>query len=242
MTESNIFKKVSIIIPCFNEENTIREILAKISDEIQNFENLDFEIIIIDDASTDQTKNILDKISNNQFKILSNKENYGKGYSLNKGIKEATGDIILFQDADLEYSPSDYKKLLKPILDGNADIVFGSRFVGGDERRVLYFWHRVGNLFLTLLSNMFTNLNLTDMENGYKVFKSSSIKNILLKENRFGIEPEITAKVAKKKYRIFEVGVSYFGRTYSEGKKITWRDGFSAVRCILYYNFFSDKT
>jgi glycosyltransferase involved in cell wall biosynthesis len=238
---SSNLQKISIIIPCFNEENTIEKIINKVLEETLNFSYLNFEIIVINDASTDATQKILEKYENKKFKFLINKKNFGKGYSLKRGINEANGDIILFQDADLEYDPSDYKKLLKPILDGNADVVFGSRFIGSGEKRVLYFWHRIGNLFLTILSNMCSNLNLTDMEIGYKVFRSNIIKKISLQENRFGIEPEITAKIAKTKCRIYEVGVSYFGRTYQEGKKITWRDGLSAIRCILYYNFFSDR-
>ena len=238
---SSNLQKISIIIPCFNEENTIEKIVNKVLEETLNFSYLNFEIIVIDDASTDATQKILEKYENKKFKFLINKKNFGKGYSLKRGINEANGDIILFQDADLEYDPSDYKKLLKPILDGNADVVFGSRFIGSGEKRVLYYWHRIGNLFLTILSNMCSNLNLTDMEIGYKVFRSNIIKKISLQENRFGIEPEVTAKIAKTKCRIYEVGVSYFGRTYEEGKKITWRDGLSAIRCILYYNFFSDR-
>lgn len=238
---SSNLQKISIIIPCFNEENTIEKIVNKVLEETLNFSYLNFEVIVINDASTDATQKILEKYENKKFKFLINKKNFGKGYSLKRGINEANGDIILFQDADLEYDPSDYKKLLKPILDGNADVVFGSRFIGSGEKRVLYFWHRIGNLFLTILSNMCSNLNLTDMEIGYKVFRSNIIKKISLQENRFGIEPEITAKIAKTKCRIYEVGVSYFGRTYQEGKKITWKDGLSAIRCIFYYNFFSDR-
>ena len=179
-----------------------------------------------------------EKIDDKIYRLILNEKNFGKGYSIRKGIEIATGEIILIQDADLEYDPGDYDKLLKPITDGVADVVYGSRFVGSEEKRVLYFWHMIGNKFLTLLSNMLTNLNLTDMEVCYKVFRSDVIKNINLKENRFGFEPEITAKISKKKLRIYEVGVKYFGRTYLEGKKITWRDGLSALRCIFYYNLF----
>jgi len=228
--------KLSVIIPCFNEINTIEEIISK----VQNFNDLEKEIIVIDDCSNDGTKEKLkSEISNSIDKLITNDKNFGKGYSLRKGISVATGDIIIFQDADLEYDPSEYKNLLKPILEGKADVVFGSRFTGSGEKRVLYFWHRLANLTLTTLSNMFSNLNLTDMEIGYKVFKSEIIKDLNLKENRFGIEPEITAKIAKKKIRIYEVGVRYFGRTYSEGKKITWKDGVRAVYCILRYNLFN---
>jgi len=228
--------KLSVIIPCFNEINTIEQIISK----VQNFNDLEKEIIVIDDCSNDGTKEKLkSEISNSIDKLITNDKNFGKGYSLRKGISVATGDIIIFQDADLEYDPSEYKNLLKPILEGKADVVFGSRFTGSGEKRVLYFWHRLANLTLTTLSNMFSNLNLTDMEIGYKVFKSEIIKDLNLKENRFGIEPEITAKIAKKKIRIYEVGVRYFGRTYSEGKKITWKDGVRAVYCILRYNLFN---
>ena len=228
--------KLSVIIPCFNEINTIEQIISK----VQNFKDLEKEIIVIDDCSNDGTKEKLNsEISNAIDKLITNDKNFGKGYSLRKGISVATGDIIIFQDADLEYDPSEYKNLLKPILEGKADVVFGSRFTGSGEKRVLYFWHRLANLILTTLSNMFSNLNLTDMEIGYKVFKSEIIKDLNLKENRFGIEPEITAKIAKKKIRIYEVGVRYFGRTYNEGKKITWKDGIRAVYCILRYNLFN---
>tara|TARA_X000000950_G_scaffold268029_1_gene345116 strand:+ start:250 stop:939 length:690 start_codon:yes stop_codon:yes gene_type:complete len=225
--------KVSIIVPCYNEASTIKEIIRKINSQ----KDIEKEIIVIDDCSTDQTRTILKNDINDQIqKLILNPKNFGKGYSIREGIKESTGDLILIQDADLEYDPRDFKKLINPILDGIADVVYGSRFIGDAERRVLYFWHMVGNKFLTLLSNMLTNLNLSDMEVCYKVFRSEIIKDINLKENRFGFEPEITAKIAKKNIRIYEVGVKYFGRTYSDGKKITWKDGFSALRCIFYYN------
>ena len=229
--------KISVVIPCFNEKDTISEIIEKVKKENKYIK----EIIVIDDCSTDGTREILnEKISEKIDKIILNDKNFGKGYSVRRGIKEATGDIILIQDADLEYDPVDYPRLIEPIIKGNADVVYGSRFVGSDEKRVLYFWHSVGNFFLTTLSNMLSNLNLTDMENCYKVFKSDIIKNIDLKENRFGFEPEITAKIAKKNIRIYEVGVKYYGRNYSQGKKITWKDGFSALRCIFIYNLFSN--
>ena len=227
--------KISIIIPCYNEVNTIEKIISKILE----IKDLNFEIILVDDYSTDGTRNLInEKIKEKINKVIFNDKNYGKGFSIREGIKASSGDIILIQDADLEYTPKDYKKLIKPIIDGNADVVYGSRFIGSSEKRVLYFWHTVGNKILTILSNIFTNLNLTDMEVCYKVFKSDIIKNIKLEENRFGFEPEITAKISKKNLRIFEVGISYFGRKYVEGKKITWRDGFSAIRCILKYNLF----
>ena len=226
--------KISIIIPCFNEINTIEIIIDKILLQ----EKFDKEIIVIDDYSTDGTTNLLENIKNKYDRLIINSKNYGKGYSIKKGISIATGDVILIQDADLEYDPSDYEKLIRPIIKGNADVVFGSRFVGAGEKRVLFFWHSLGNKLLTLLSNMFTNLNLTDMESGYKVFRSDVIKNINLNENRFGFEPEITAKISKEKLRIYEVGIKYYGRRYSDGKKITWKDGISAIKCIIKYNLF----
>ncbi|MDB2358892.1 glycosyltransferase family 2 protein [Candidatus Pelagibacter bacterium] len=226
---------ISVLIPCFNEKKTIEEIVNRIND----LKDLNLEIIIIDDNSNDGTKELLkDKIKDKVSKIIFNNKNYGKGYCVKKGIQASNGDAILIQDADLEYDPSDYPKLIKPIENGNADVVYGSRFLGGEEKRVLYFWHSLGNKLLTIFSNMFTNLNLTDMEVGYKLFKSDILKDINLVENRFGIEPEVTAKISKKKIRIFEVGISYYGRKYEDGKKITWRDGFSAIRCIIKYNLF----
>ena len=227
--------KISIIIPCFNEEKTISLIIDKILSSYSG----DKEIIVIDDCSKDNTRKILNTYLKDKIdKLILNTRNYGKGYSIRKGVDIAEGDIILIQDADLEYDPADYNKLIAPFEKGVADVVYGSRFVGGDEKRVLYFWHTLGNKFLTILSNMFTNLNLTDMEVGYKLFKSDVIKDLNLVEDRFGFEPEITAKIAKKKINIFEVGISYYGRKYAEGKKITWKDGVSAIRCIVKYNLF----
>ena len=228
--------KLSIIIPCYNEISTIENIIEKILAE-KNYEK---EIIIVDDGSSDGTKEIIkDKLFKKVDKIILNEKNYGKGYSIKKGIREASGEALIIQDADLEYDPSDYFKLIEPIRNGYADVVYGSRFIGTDQKRVLNYWHSLGNYWLTLLSNMLTNINLTDMEVCYKAFRTECIKQIDLKENRFGFEPEITAKIAKKKLRIYEVGIKYFGRTYKEGKKIGWKDGISAVRCIIFYNLFS---
>ena len=228
--------KISILIPVFNEKHTIELIIDKIK-KIK-IQNCLFEIIVIDDCSTDGTNEIIKSISNKIDKLITNSRNRGKGFSIREGIEVATGDIILIQDADLEYDPSDYNKLISPIINGRADVVFGSRFIGGDERRVIYFWHTLANKCLTLLSNMLSNLNLTDMETCYKVFKSSELKKIILEEDRFGFEPEVTAKIAKLKIKIYEVGVSYDGRTYGEGKKIGLKDAFSALRCIVKYNLF----
>ncbi len=230
-------KSISIIIPCYNEINTIEKII----DKIINQTTYKKEIIVVDDFSTDGSREILkDKLSNKIDKLILNEKNFGKGYSVRQGIKNSTKEIILIQDADLEYEPSDYSKLVEPIINGYADVVYGSRFIGSDEKKVLYYWHSFGNYFLTSLSNMFSNINLTDMENCYKVFKSEILKDIELKENRFGFEPEVTAKIAKRKdINIYEVGIKYHGRTYSEGKKIGWKDGLSALRCIIKYNFFN---
>jgi len=201
----------------------------------------DKEIVIVDDCSVDGTREILEKeMAPLVDKILYHDVNKGKGAALRTGFKYATGDIVVIQDADLEYNPQEYPRLIAPILEGKADVVYGSRFIGGQERRVLYFWHMVGNRFLTLLSNAFTNLNLTDMETCYKVFRRDVIQQIDIKESRFGFEPEITAKIARMKLRIYEIGISYSGRTYDEGKKINWKDGFRAIYCILKYNVFSE--
>ena len=227
--------KISVIIPCFNERKTINTIL----DKLKNLINFNKEIIIVDDFSNDGTKEILKKIENSdEIKTIFNEKNFGKGYCIRKGIEEASGDIIIIQDAELEYDPTDIPKLINPIKNGDADVVYGSRFTGSDEKRVLFYWHSLGNKFLTTLSNMFSNLNLTDMECCYKAFKKEIIKEINLKENRFGFEPEVTAKISKKDIKIFEVGIKYFGRKYSEGKKITWVDGFRAIYCIIFYSFF----
>jgi len=225
--------KVSIVIPCFNEVETIEKIVqAVLSVPLTNR-----EIIIVDDSSTDGTKEILStKIKDLVDKIILHESNQGKGAALRSGFANVTGDVVVIQDADLVYNPQEYPILLQPILDGKADVVYGSRFNGGQAHRVLYFWHYVGNQILTLLSNMFTNLNLTDMETGYKAFRIEILKQIKIEENHFGVEPELTAKFAKLGCRIYEVGISYNGRTYKEGKKINWKDGVQALWCILKYN------
>ena len=227
--------KLSIIIPCFNEESTVKTLVESVQASQVDIQ----EIIVVDDGSVDNTLKILHTMKSDNLIIKTHKYNKGKGAALRTGFQAAKGDICLVQDADLEYDPKEYSKLIQPILDDKADVVFGSRFQGGYPHRVVYFWHRIGNGFLTLLSNIFTDLNLTDMETCYKAFRREVIQSIRIKENRFGFEPEITAKIARKKLRIYEVGISYYGRTYEEGKKIGWRDGVRAIYCILKYNLWS---
>lgn len=235
-------KKISIVIPIYNEEKTLKAIIHEV--EKADVFGLEKEIILVDDCSKDGSREILKKYKN-KHKIVFHKNNQGKGGALQTGFKKATGEIILIQDADLEYNPNEYINLLKPILDGKADVVYGSRFMGGEAHRVLYFWHYLGNKVLTTFSNMMTNLNLTDMETCYKVFRKEILDQIIptLESKRFGFEPEITAKIAKlskkDQCRIFEIGISYAGRTYAEGKKIGMKDGFEAVWCILKYNLLS---
>jgi glycosyltransferase involved in cell wall biosynthesis len=227
--------KISVVIPCFNERETIRSIV----DAVRAAPYPEKEIIVVDDCSTDGTRNLLkSEIISFVDQILYHDCNQGKGAALRTGIRAATGDIVIIQDADLEYDPQEYPALVEPILRDRADVVFGSRFMGGRPHRVLYFWHRIGNGFLTLLSNMMTNLNLTDMETCYKVFRREVIQSINIKEDRFGFEPEITAKISRLGCRVYEVGISYYGRTYEEGKKIGWKDGIRAIYCIFRYNLF----
>jgi glycosyltransferase involved in cell wall biosynthesis len=237
--------KLSIVIPAYNEGRTIHLILDKLK-AVQLPTAVSKEIIIVNDCSKDDTEEAIKRYmtSNSDLNIQYrfHEVNKGKGAALHTGIREATGEYIIIQDADLEYDPEEYNLMLKPILNGFADIVYGSRFVGHQPHRILFFWHSIGNKFLTFLSNMFTNLNLTDMETCYKLFRSDIIKGIQLRENRFGFEPEVTAKIARlKNVRIYEVGISYYGRTYEEGRKIGWRDGFRAIYCILKYGLFRAK-
>jgi glycosyltransferase involved in cell wall biosynthesis len=225
--------KISVVVPVYNEKPTIESIINRVKAV-----PLEKEIVIVDDYSRDGTRDILSNLNGGEVKIILHEKNLGKGAALRTGFSNVTNDIVIVQDADLEYDPAEYHKLIKPILDGKADVVYGSRFMGSEPHRVLYFWHMVGNKILTFFSNMLTNLSLTDMETCYKVFKREVIKNITIEENRFGFEPEITAKLAKMDLRIYEVGISYAGRSYKEGKKINWKDGVSAIRCIIKYNLF----
>ena len=233
-------EKLSIIIPVYNEQQTLNECVRRVlAVELP----LSPELILVDDASTDDSNKVIEKIchkySHAEIKVVTHEQNQGKGAALRSGFAEVTGDIVIIQDADLEYNPNDYLRLLKPILDGRADVVYGSRFVGSEEKRVLFYWHSIGNKILTTLSNVCTNLNLTDMETCYKVFRREVVDKLNIKSDRFGVEPEITAKVAKAGWRIYEVGISYSGRTYAEGKKITWRDGLRAILTILRFRLFN---
>jgi glycosyltransferase involved in cell wall biosynthesis len=236
---------LSIIIPAYNEEKYIEDVLGRVNNSLQN-NSISAEIIVVDDASSDAT---VDKVNSYKAKhphisiqLIESLPNKGKGFVIRQGIQAAIGDYILVQDADYEYDPRDYPTLLGPVIDGMADVVYGSRFMGGAPHRILFFWHSIGNKFLTFVSNMFTNLNLTDMESGYKLFRREIIQSLLLKENRFGFEPEVTAKIARVPgIRIYEVGISYYGRTYAEGKKINWKDGVRAIWCILKYNLFDRR-
>ncbi len=237
-----MIKTLSVVVPAYNEERTIATILAKLG-SITLIENIGIEIIVVNDCSRDNTEGALQAYmaANPQQNIqyFKHEVNQGKGAALRTGFQRATGDVVIVQDADLEYDPQEFNILLKPMLDGFADVVYGSRFIGGNPHRILFFWHTIGNKFLTFLSNMFTNLNLTDMETCYKMFRREAIQGIDLKENRFGFEPEVTAKIARiPNIRIYEVGISYYGRTYAEGKKINWKDGVRAIYCILKYNLF----
>ncbi len=237
-----IINKISIIVPAYNEGATISNILDKLI-HLSLINNISKEIIVVNDCSTDNTSAIVENIiaahPASEIVFITHEKNAGKGAAIHTGIKNATGDYLIIQDADLEYDPNEFNILLKPVIDGYADVVYGSRFLGGSAHRILFFWHTIGNKFLTFLSNLFTNLNLTDMETCYKLFKTDIIKGIQLNEKRFGFEPEVTSKISKiKNIRIYEVGISYYGRTYAEGKKINWKDGFRAIYCILRYNLF----
>jgi len=234
---------LTLIIPAYNEARTIQDVLDRILKSISS-NHISTQLVVVDDASKDETLiRVKDWHKRNpevQLVSIASQPNRGKGFAIRKGIEAAEGDYILIQDADYEYDPRDYPKLLAPVLDGMADVVYGSRFIGGNPHRILFFWHSIGNKFLTSVSNIFTNLNLTDMESGYKLFKREILQSITLKENRFGFEPEVTAKISRiKDIRIYEVGISYYGRTYAEGKKINWQDGFRAIWCVLKYNLWN---
>ncbi len=230
MTDTAPERSLSVVIPVFNEANTVAELL----DRVVGSPHVG-EVIVVDDGSTDGTRQVLAEVDHPAIRVLDQPENRGKGAALRRGFAEATLPYVIVQDADLEYDPAEYPKLLEPLLTDRADVVFGSRFAGGESHRVLYFWHSLGNKALTLLSNAFTNLNLSDMETCYKVFRREVIQGLDLREDRFGFEPEVTAKVAARRHRVYEVGISYHGRTYDEGKKIGWRDGVEALRCIIKY-------
>ncbi len=230
--------RLSVVIPVFNEIATLEEIVRRVRAVELPPPFVGKELLLVDDGSTDGTRDLLPKLeaAHDDVRVILHERNQGKGAALRTGFQAATGEVVIVQDADLEYDPNEYPRLLEPIADGRADVVYGSRFIGGESHRVLYFWHTVGNRVLTLLSNMMTDLNLTDMETCYKVFRREVIQDVLIEENRFGFEPEVTAKIAKKGVRIYEVGISYSGRTYEEGKKIGWRDGVRALWCIAKYN------
>lgn len=232
---------LSVIIPAYNEERTLAEVLDRVLDV--KLEQVGIEVIVVNDCSSDRTgavaESYVGKAGDHALRVFSQQKNMGKGAAIRRGIEEASGDYVIIQDADLEYDPGEYRDLLAPILSGRADVVYGSRFMGANPHRILFFWHSLGNKMLTFLSNMFNNLNLTDMETCYKLFRADIIKKIELKENRFGFEPEVTAKIARiPGIRIYEIGISYYGRTYHEGKKINWKDGFRAIYCILKYSLF----